>query len=216
MATDKQIAANRANAQKSSGPRTEEGKAASSRNNLRHGLTLRGFIVLDGQEGAFAQLEADLRTQLVPQGPLQEIVFKRALESAWNLERCRQAAVTLHERIRSLGIDPLLDLNNADRYSNIQRYSRENESSFYKALRELGKLQADKSPRQQTAAQPQSTPAEPEGVSSSPIQVEAKDNGVQTDAKLKGLAKIHPFEANSTQPAVATRPLPDVIRDEAA
>ena len=38
MATDKQIAANRRNAQKSTGPRTLEGKAKSSRNALKHGL----------------------------------------------------------------------------------------------------------------------------------------------------------------------------------
>src|ERR1700733_11288122 len=39
MATEKQIEANRRNAQKSTGARTAEGKASSSRNNLRHGLT---------------------------------------------------------------------------------------------------------------------------------------------------------------------------------
>ena len=38
MSSQAQIAANRANAQLSTGPRTEEGKAASSRNAYRHGL----------------------------------------------------------------------------------------------------------------------------------------------------------------------------------
>lgn len=40
MATDRQIAANRANAQRSTGPRTALGKMKSSRNALRHGLSL--------------------------------------------------------------------------------------------------------------------------------------------------------------------------------
>jgi hypothetical protein len=39
MATEKQIAANRANAKRSTGPRTPAGKATSSRNAYRHGLS---------------------------------------------------------------------------------------------------------------------------------------------------------------------------------
>ena len=39
MATEKQIAANRANAQKSTGPKTAAGKLKSSRNAYRHGLS---------------------------------------------------------------------------------------------------------------------------------------------------------------------------------
>ena len=38
MASDRQMAANRANAKKSSGPRSKNGKANSSRNAVRHGL----------------------------------------------------------------------------------------------------------------------------------------------------------------------------------
>jgi len=40
MATEKQIAANRRNAKKSTGPRTQEGKARSRMNALRHGLAV--------------------------------------------------------------------------------------------------------------------------------------------------------------------------------
>ncbi len=39
MISEKQLEANRRNAQNSTGPKTAGGKAKSSRNNLRHGLT---------------------------------------------------------------------------------------------------------------------------------------------------------------------------------
>jgi hypothetical protein len=40
MASEKQLAANRANAKKSSGPKTTAGKLTSSRNARRHGLSI--------------------------------------------------------------------------------------------------------------------------------------------------------------------------------
>ena len=53
--SDAQMAANRANAQKSTGPRTEEGKAISSQNALKHGVYSRSDI-LDGEfQEAFGQ-----------------------------------------------------------------------------------------------------------------------------------------------------------------
>ena len=45
MATDKQIAANRANAAKSTGPKSARGKAISARNSARHGALTTTFIL---------------------------------------------------------------------------------------------------------------------------------------------------------------------------
>ncbi|HEY3743066.1 MAG TPA: hypothetical protein VGL53_24635 [Bryobacteraceae bacterium] len=141
MSTAAQTAANRENAKLSTGPRTEEGKAASSRNNTRHGLTARGLIVLPGQEPAFHELETDLRASLHPQGPLQETFFMRILECSWNLHRCRLAEAHLYENSGSQDIDPLNDDENAAKYARIQKYARQNENSLAKCLRELSKLQ---------------------------------------------------------------------------
>jgi hypothetical protein len=44
-ATKKQLAANRRNAQKSTGPKTADGKAASSQSHLKHGLYSGNIIV---------------------------------------------------------------------------------------------------------------------------------------------------------------------------
>jgi hypothetical protein len=45
MATEKQIAANRANAQKTTGPRTEHGKSTSAMNALKTGLDAKNEII---------------------------------------------------------------------------------------------------------------------------------------------------------------------------
>jgi len=146
MATERQIAANRENAQLSTGPRTDAGKAASSNNALRHGLASRGLIILPGQEPVFAQMESDLRHSLNPDGPLQELIFKRALTATWNLHRCGEAEALVYEKSGRPGLDPMLDNDtpNELRYARIRKYAREAENSMYKAMRELGKLQAEK------------------------------------------------------------------------
>ena len=82
MATEKQLAANQANALKSTGLRTEAGKPTSSQNAAEHNLTTKGPIILPGQESALEDLAFNLRDTLVPSGALQELIFQRALESA--------------------------------------------------------------------------------------------------------------------------------------
>jgi hypothetical protein len=49
MATIQQIEANRRNAQKSTGPRTEAGRAASAQNSRKHGC-YAGQVLLEGQD----------------------------------------------------------------------------------------------------------------------------------------------------------------------
>lgn len=146
MPTERQLTANRENAQHSTGPRTIEGKNTASRNHTTHGLTARGLIIHPDQQPTFDAHAAGLRASLLPTGELQELLFARILEASWNLHRCRLAEEQLCEQAG--GIDPLLDHANATKYDRIQKYARQYENSFNKALRTLGELQSEAALRQ--------------------------------------------------------------------
>jgi len=154
MASTAQILANRENARHSTGPKTEEGKTASARNAVRHGLTARGLIVPLGLESVFAEFESQLRKNLMPSGALQELLFMRILESAWNIERCRRAQATLFAQSADQGVDPLLDDQIEAKFARIDKYARQYESSMYKAMRELGKLQTEVQVRKEIRSKP--------------------------------------------------------------
>ena len=144
MATAAQALANRENAQNSTGPKTEEGKAASSRNANRHSLTARGLIIPTGMEAKFASMEDALRGSLLPHGGIEHILFERIVECAWNLERCRHAQAQLFDRTAvDFSTDPLLDDQNEPKFARIDKYARQFENSMLKAMRELRTLQTE-------------------------------------------------------------------------
>ena len=95
MTNPAQLAANRRNAQKSTGPKTAEGKAAASQNALRHGLTA-GKILCDGERRAdFASFTAALREALAPGDEVEEQLAERIILSAWRLRRAARAEAGL-------------------------------------------------------------------------------------------------------------------------
>ena len=146
MSTERQIATNRVNFRIH---RTAHRlrKSRLSRDAATHHLTAKGLIILPD---AFAQIESDLRASLIPNSPLQEIIFKRAVQSAWNLERCRFAGFKLHSVLGLPNVVPLLDENHEAQNTPIQKYSREAENCLYKALREIARLQEEARYRQET------------------------------------------------------------------
>ena len=70
MATKNQVAANRLNALKSTGPRTEEGKAVSRYNALTHGLLASDVVLRDENRVDFDKFRDQLGSSLpVNPGP---------------------------------------------------------------------------------------------------------------------------------------------------
>ena len=95
-------------------------------------------------EGGFSGMEAALRIDLIPNGGLQEIIFERIIECAWNLERCRHVQAQLFDKTAAdFSIDPLLDDQNEAKLARIDKYARQYENSMFKAMRELSKIQTE-------------------------------------------------------------------------
>jgi len=90
MASVAQIQANRSNAQKSTGPRTAEGKAVASQNAVKHGL-LAEQVVIHGEDPAqFDLYREGMLAELAPVGGIETMLAERAVSLAWRLRRAER------------------------------------------------------------------------------------------------------------------------------
>ena len=87
MSTQKQIDANRRNAQSSTGPVTPEGKAASSRNALKSGLDAESQFVPGESREDFAELQAQYEQDYAPATTQERRLVDTLLRNEWLLRR---------------------------------------------------------------------------------------------------------------------------------
>lgn len=97
MATEKQIAANRRNARLSTGPRTEEGKAASSKNALTHGLSSRATLIAGEDRADYDALRSDLYAHFLPPNEYARTLVDALCEKVWRLKRVGRLEALLFE-----------------------------------------------------------------------------------------------------------------------
>ena len=90
MATPAQIAANQRNAQLSTGPKSEEGKARSAMNALKSGLDAQSLIIPGESPEAFAQLKDEYYSKYAPTDPEQRFYLDTALRHDWLLRRLQK------------------------------------------------------------------------------------------------------------------------------
>ena len=108
MTSERQIAANRANALHSTGPKTPEGKAAVRHNALRHGLLARDVVLPEEDLDAFEDLLNQVRADLSPVGPIEELLVDRVVSFMWRLGRSVRAETALFDwRVRELQVSRL-------------------------------------------------------------------------------------------------------------
>jgi hypothetical protein len=97
MASEAQMAANRRNAGRSTGPRTEAGRAAASRNALRHGLRAEHLVLFDEEPEDLACFRDGLRAALDPADEVEEELVERIVVCAWRLRRAARVEAGLFD-----------------------------------------------------------------------------------------------------------------------
>ncbi|MCC6360772.1 MAG: hypothetical protein IT450_18700 [Phycisphaerales bacterium] len=168
--SDAKIEANRANAQKSTGPKTPEGKAASSRNAMKHGLTAAAMVLPNENITEFEEFRAEMLDALQPSDRLEAHFAERVIAAAWRLNRVTKAeseiirsglegqwrykhtlALSMKKPIGTIpGVEEstaevLLELmKKRDTLSKLSRYEAAIERSLHRALHELQRFQAQR------------------------------------------------------------------------
>src|SRR5579864_4682701 len=149
MATIKQIDANRLNAQKSTGPRSVEGKARSSQNALKSGIDAESLIILGEDRAALEALTQEYVERFHPTTPEQRHYVDTLIRDDWQLRRLAKVDTQLWEYELAF---PLKRDENAPHgrayasgsttFFRLQRRMDSVERSYQRALRELQRLEA--------------------------------------------------------------------------
>jgi hypothetical protein len=87
MATIKQIEANRANALKSTGPKTQAGKGRSRLNSRKHGLTAKSVVLWNEKQADFDELRDELVDEYNPRSAMEHELVENLAALLWRLRR---------------------------------------------------------------------------------------------------------------------------------
>jgi hypothetical protein len=180
MATDKQIAVNRLNAQKSIGPKTPEGRAAVRLNGVKHGLFAQTLVLPGERESDFTALLESYEAEHAPATPTEEALVVQAAMAMWRLLRLYHAETAFLARERKsraewhsetkLDDHTLTGMainSNQNTVSTFRRQEASLERTFYRALNELERVRSRRAKlalvsRPASATQLEAPPPQPE------------------------------------------------------
>ena len=144
MATIAQFIANLQNAQSSTGPRTESGKAKSSRNALTMGLYTRTDYVKPDERDIYKEFCDTMRLELIPEKLLEQTLVSEITGASWRLRRCDAA---------DAGLD--FDESTDKLRRSVERARSSASSILHRGINQLRKLQTGRAPRAASAPVPE-------------------------------------------------------------
>jgi hypothetical protein len=194
MSTAAQSAANQANAKFSTGPRTEEGKAVSSKNNFRHGLSGQ-FILQSWEEGDhYDDLLDGLREEHQPATPTEALLVEKMAQHWWLAQRALHLQELTFNRETPFCEDE-------KQLALFVRYGSTHDRAFHKCLADLLKLRAERRRAEKDR-----------GMQERAVREEARKQELN-DARVRALnAKSEDQELDTEIRTTIEAPLPGHIR----
>ena len=155
MSSEKQIQANRRNAQRSTGPRSPEGKAAVSRNALKHGFRAEKVIFQEFNQETLQELRDELAAQWQPANYTERVLIEQMAVALHKLTMFEELEAALDSQMEMHRFSPNLQI--------LWRRQASLERSFHKAIDTLLKLRRAEA-RQSKASRPEPTRSKPEEI----------------------------------------------------
>ncbi len=156
---ERRIAANRANARRSTGPRTPEGKVRSAQNALKHGLFARTLALaaepLGEARAEFDALHAELTEHHDPQGPEEALLVERIATAWWLLARLTAQGQRRPRQLLDGGADPLDALKESEGTGPAEARLVRSLMRMHRNLAFLQKWRGDREQRSEQAARKQ-------------------------------------------------------------
>jgi hypothetical protein len=108
MTSERQKRANQANARRSTGPKTSEGKRAVRLNGMRHGLLARDIVLPGEREDEFEDFRNAIHADFSPSGPVETFLVDRVVNTLWRLRRVEKVeSAILFWRLSEIRINQL-------------------------------------------------------------------------------------------------------------
>jgi len=148
MATEKQIAANRENAKKSCGPKTQPGKRHSSLNALKLGAFAKSTLLPTEDVKEFSAFARGVHADWEPVGTTERTLVEFIISTLWRHRRLQSVEGGLFEMYRVYkGVDGgpatafVQDGLQVDSFGRLAKSEAALERRLFKLLKELSQLQ---------------------------------------------------------------------------
>ena len=165
LPSERRLAANRANAQWSTGPRTEAGKAVSSLNAVKSGLTGRAVLLPSDDVEAYQGHIAHFEKTFAPVGDQERSLVQSLADTQWRLDRIpnleaglfalgriRCAELFAEEKnlqVRRAMIDAHILIEDAKHFKNLHLQESRLLRRYQQETKELKELQAQRKKEQE-------------------------------------------------------------------